>query len=245
MPLDSFSGQSGGSTMTSSVWVSAGSSSGAAIARSAIPHVTSVQHGRSSVGATTRTSTCTHCEMTWWKTSGSGPRCVSTCAEIASINSTSPAEPSAGASSTWCRIRPLIPRSSVMGAEINATDRKSESPVRPGSVTGGARPGGREDRLDVRGLPADAADRDDHVEDLLEREVGADLPGALGGFEQRAAGGEYPRTVLVEDGSVPEADLSNSVATGCLLREKATKRCTHPIRSSVSAAATTASTSST
>ena len=32
---------------------------------------------------------------------------------------------------------------------------------------------------------------------------------------------------------------------GCLLREKSTKRWTHPIRSSVSAAATTASTSST
>ena len=44
---------------------------------------------------------------------------------------------------------------------------------------------GLQDRLDVAGSPRIVAIGDDHVEDLLEREVGADLARALRGGEQR------------------------------------------------------------
>jgi len=44
---------------------------------------------------------------------------------------------------------------------------------------------GMEDRLEVAGLTGDRGDGDDHVEDLLEREVPADLAGALRSGQQR------------------------------------------------------------
>jgi hypothetical protein len=48
---------------------------------------------------------------------------------------------------------------------------------------------------------------DDHVEDLLECEVVADLVGMLGGEEERAASGEYAGAVVVEYGVSPDRSL--------------------------------------
>ena len=46
----------------------------------------------------------------------------------------------------------------------------------------------------------DLGDGDDHVEDLFEREVIADLVGALCGDEERPAGGEHPGAAFAEYG---------------------------------------------
>ena len=59
---------------------------------------------------------------------------------------------------------------------------------------------GLQDRLEVAGIAVDPGDGDDHVEDLLEREVVADLVRLLCGDEQRPAGGEHARAVAAEYG---------------------------------------------
>ena len=46
----------------------------------------------------------------------------------------------------------------------------------------------------------DPGDGDDHVENLFEREIVADLVGALRRGEEWAAGGEHPGAAFSEDG---------------------------------------------
>jgi RNA polymerase sigma factor (sigma-70 family) len=57
---------------------------------------------------------------------------------------------------------------------------------------------GLEDWFEVAGVAVDRGDGDDHVEDLLEGEVVADLVSALRGGEERPAGGDHPGAVVVE-----------------------------------------------
>src|SRR5580700_9316932 len=59
---------------------------------------------------------------------------------------------------------------------------------------------GLQDRLEVAGLAANRRDGDDHVEDLLEREIVPDLIGALGGEEERPAGPRHAAAALAHDG---------------------------------------------
>ncbi len=57
---------------------------------------------------------------------------------------------------------------------------------------------GLEDGLEVAGVGGDRGDGDDHVEDLLEREVVADFMCVLCGGEKRPAGGDHSGAVAVE-----------------------------------------------
>ncbi len=50
---------------------------------------------------------------------------------------------------------------------------------------------GLEDWFEVAGVAVDRGDGNDHVEDLLEGEVVADLVSALRGGEERPAGGDH------------------------------------------------------
>lgn len=59
---------------------------------------------------------------------------------------------------------------------------------------------GLQDWFEVAGLSADRRDGDDHVEDLLEGEVVADLVSPLRGGEERSAGDDYSGTVAIEKG---------------------------------------------
>ncbi len=51
--------------------------------------------------------------------------------------------------------------------------------------------GGLQDRLEVAGFAVDRRDGDDHVENLLEREVVADFVGLLCGAEEQLAGDDH------------------------------------------------------
>ena len=57
---------------------------------------------------------------------------------------------------------------------------------------------GMEDWLEVAGVAVDHGDGDDHVEDLLEGEVVADLASALRGGEEWLACGDHPGAVVAE-----------------------------------------------
>ena len=57
---------------------------------------------------------------------------------------------------------------------------------------------GLEDWFEVAGVAADRGDGYDHVEDLLEGDVVANLVSALRGGEERPAGGEHAGAVVVE-----------------------------------------------
>jgi hypothetical protein len=57
---------------------------------------------------------------------------------------------------------------------------------------------GLEDWFEVAGVAVDRGDGDDHVEDLFEREIVADLVSALRGGEERPAGGDHSGAVVVE-----------------------------------------------
>jgi hypothetical protein len=59
---------------------------------------------------------------------------------------------------------------------------------------------GLEDWLEVAGVAVDHGDGGDHVEDLLEGEVAADLLSVLRGGEERAAGGEHAGAAFAEHG---------------------------------------------
>jgi hypothetical protein len=71
----------------------------------------------------------------------------------------------------------------------------------------------------------DRGDGDDHVEDLLEREVVADFVSVLCGDKERPAGGEHPGAVFVECGLLLSKCASSSEAMWRLLVEKAKNRC--------------------
>src|SRR5215469_3470035 len=57
---------------------------------------------------------------------------------------------------------------------------------------------GLEDGFEVAGVAADRGDGDDHVEDLFEREIVADLVSVLRGGEKRPAGRDHPGAVVGE-----------------------------------------------
>src|SRR5271170_7148060 len=59
---------------------------------------------------------------------------------------------------------------------------------------------GLEDWFEVAGVAVDRGDGDDHVQDLLEGEVVADLVSALRGGEERSAGRDHPGAVAAEYG---------------------------------------------
>jgi hypothetical protein len=77
---------------------------------------------------------------------------------------------------------------------------------------------GLQDRLKVAGVAVDRGDGHDHVEDLLEREVVADLMRALCGGQQGPASSHHPGPVRAEDG-VAAAKLDASDALGALADE--------------------------
>src|SRR5215469_17649894 len=58
---------------------------------------------------------------------------------------------------------------------------------------------GLEDWFEVAGVAVNRGDGDDHVEDLFEREIVADLVSALRGGEERPAGSDYPGAVAGEE----------------------------------------------
>ena len=57
-----------------------------------------------------------------------------------------------------------------------------------------------QDRPGIAGVAVDRCDGDDHVEDLLEGEVVADLMGVLRGGEKRPSGGEDAGAAIAENG---------------------------------------------
>ena len=57
-----------------------------------------------------------------------------------------------------------------------------------------------EDRLEILGLPINCRDGDDHVEDLLQRQIVSNLPGVPCGEEQRPARFDHAAATLTHDG---------------------------------------------
>src|SRR5580700_1802312 len=62
--------------------------------------------------------------------------------------------------------------------------------------------GSLQDRREVVGVAVDGGDRDDHVEDLLQGEVGTDLVRVLGSGEERFADGEHALAIGAEERAV-------------------------------------------
>src|SRR4051794_17978589 len=72
---------------------------------------------------------------------------------------------------------------------------------------------GLEHRLEVVGVAVDFGDRGDHVEDLLEREIVADLVGVLRRGRQRPTGGERPGAASAPSRRIPGRDAWCSGST--------------------------------
>src|ERR1700753_1528509 len=62
--------------------------------------------------------------------------------------------------------------------------------------------GGPQDGFDVGAVAVNGGDRDDQVEDLLDRQVVADLTAAYGRLQQRLPGGQAAGPALAEDAPV-------------------------------------------
>ena len=77
---------------------------------------------------------------------------------------------------------------------------------------------GSQDRLAIRRVAGDRGDGHEEVQNLLEREVTADLVRLLRGGEERPAGGKHPGAAVLEHGiasvRVPE-HLGGDAVLGC------------------------------
>jgi hypothetical protein len=77
-----------------------------------------------------------------------------------------------------------------------------------------------QDRLELVGIAVDGGEGNDHVEDLLDGEVIADVARAVDDAE-RSAGGERPVAVPLKNGLGSSECLSRAAPTWCLLLKNA------------------------